>query len=238
MLKIENLEIKYGENKIFQNFNLEIEEQQMLGVLASSGSGKTTLINAMIGLKKFNGNVTIDNQKVPNKKIYDIIGVMPQETALYEQISGLDNYLFFMKLAKLNLPKNEINEVFKKYGLLDSKDKKVFHYSGGMKRKLSLIIGLMKKPKYLFLDEPTVGIDPLQKEEFWNYFKELREAGSTLIITTHVMEEAGRCDKLLFLRKGEILAYDSINKIKEKSLSGDLNQVFIDLINQGGKNGS
>ncbi len=230
MIEIKNVKIKINKKIIFDNLNLEIEAGKITGIIAPSGTGKTTLFNAMMGLQELDsGRIFYDQNELKRQKMYREIAYMPQEGGVYGDLTGKENIKFFAKLANVKLSNQEIIQLFKDFSLADAINKKVNQYSGGMKKKLSLMISLIGESKYFFLDEPTVGIDPVQKEEFWQKLTKLRNEGKTIIVTTHVMDEASRCDSLIFIRNGQIIANDKQEEILKQVNAKDLNEAFIKL---------
>ncbi len=184
----------------------------------------------MMGLQKIkNGKILYDNQELNSRKMYQNIAYMPQEGGLYSDLTGKDNVKFFAKLEKVSLSNLQIKELFIQFDLQAAMNKKVSAYSSGMRKKLGLMITILGDSEYFFLDEPTVGIDPVQKQEFWKKLKRLRANGKTIIVTTHVMDEASRCDHLIFLRDGQIIANDSKANILKMVDAQDLNEAFIKL---------
>lgn len=230
MIQVKNLDIKLGKKKLFTNLNTTIQDGLITGIIGPSGAGKTTLFNSIMGLQKITlGNIYFDNKELTSKNMYDDISYMPQEGGLYEDLTGVDNLNFFSRLNKIKLTDKQIEENFNEFDLLYAKDRKVSAYSGGMKRKLGLMISLLTNGKYFFLDEPTVGIDPVQKEEFWKKLYKLKDSGKTIIVTTHIIDEAARCDRLIFIRDGKIIADDAKENILKLVNTNDLNEAFIKL---------
>jgi ABC-2 type transport system ATP-binding protein len=154
---------------------------------------------------------------------------MAQSDALYEDLSALDNLLFFASLYNLKgkVAKIRAEEVLKLTHLSEDKKKLVRNFSGGMKRRLSLAISLIHEPELLILDEPTVGIDPVLRKEFWGKFNELKREGCTIIITTHVMDEADKCDRLAMIRNGKITALASPEELKVMSKESTIEGAFL-----------
>ncbi len=234
MIKIEDATIAYNKEKpIFNKLNLELKKGKIIGLIAPSGSGNTTLLNAIVGLKQLEtGNVYIDEIDVKlNKHIYKC-GFMPQEYGLYSELTGLQNFNFFRKLLKVKMNKQQINDYFNDFGLIDGMDRLVSDFSGGMKRKLSLMITLLPNPEYLFLDEPTVGIDPIYKELIWDKFRQMADDNKLLLVTTHIMDEAKKCDQLIILDHGEILIDGTYEEILEQVKTDDLETAVIKLIKE------
>ena len=230
VIKIENFKQQFGKFIVLQNINLNVEKGEILGLLGPSGSGKTTLIKSIVGMSEpTNGSICVLGTKMPSLAVVSKIGYMAQSDALYEDLTALDNILFFASLygMKGKLLKQRTNEVLELV-LLQSEGKKLIkNFSGGMKRRLSLAIALVHKPEILILDEPTVGIDPVLRLQFWKEFERLRKEGVTIIITTHVMDEAEHCDRLALIRNGGIIAIGTPDELKEKSGANTVEGAFL-----------
>lgn len=230
VIKISNLEVKYDKSTILKNINLNIKKGEILGLLGPSGSGKTTLIKTIIGMKRAHkGYVEVLGHNMPSLKVITELGYMAQSDALYEDLSAMDNLLFFAELYKLRgkPAKNRALELLSLMDLGKDANKAVKKYSGGMKRRLSLAIALIHSPQILILDEPTVGIDPVLRNSFWHEFIKIKEQGGTIIITTHVMDEAYRCDRLSLIREGEIIAEGSPEELINSSNSSNIEEAFL-----------
>lgn len=230
VVKISALEVKYDKNVILKNINLEIKKGEIIGFLGPSGSGKTTLVKAIIGMKAASkGKLQLLGETMPSLKVIPKIGYMAQSDALYEDLSAIDNLLFFGELYNLKgkAAKERAMEVLTLVNLQEDYKKAVRNFSGGMKRRLSLAIALMHKPEVLILDEPTVGIDPVLRKKFWDEFHRIKEAGGTIIVTTHVMDEAYRCDRLSLIREGEIIAEGAVDEIISGSGGSNIEEAFL-----------
>ncbi|MRH43698.1 ATP-binding cassette domain-containing protein [Aquibacillus halophilus] len=215
---------------VLTSINLEINEGEIYGLLGPSGSGKTTLVKTIVGtLKPSSGTVYVQDVEMPSLKKLQDIGYMAQADALYSELTAKENLAFFAKLY--GIPRhsisNRIDEVLSQVDLLESKNKLADKFSGGMKRRLSLAIALLHKPKILILDEPTVGIDPILRNKVWNHFYEMKQQGISIIITTHVMDEAEKCDQLALLRDGKIMASGSPSKLKKQTNTSSIEQSFL-----------
>ncbi|MGF3105609.1 ABC transporter ATP-binding protein [Rossellomorea sp. DUT-2] len=230
IIQLNGLSKSFGSQEVLKNVSLNIPKGDIYGLLGPSGSGKTTLIKLMIGLETpSTGSVTFKGNKLKAKDLYPTIGYMAQSDALYDELTAKENLSFMASLYGLKKPKRneQIEKVMTTVDLLDHLYKPVHQYSGGMKRRLSLAIALLHDPEVLFLDEPTVGIDPVLRKEIWESFHRLKEEGRTLIITTHVMDEAERCDRLGLLQHGEIISSDTPDAIKETYGVTSIEEVFL-----------
>ncbi len=232
---ISNLTVKFGEITAVDKLNLEVKKGELFGLLGPNGAGKTTTINVLCGLlKPTEGSATVggyDVQKEP-RKVKELIGVCTQETAVYPFLTGRENIELFGNLYAV--PKRKLKEstedLLEKMGLMEEADKRVGRYSGGMKRRVNLAIALVHDPEIAFLDEPTVGMDPQSRQAVWNFIRELKDRGKTIVLTTHYMEEADHlCDRVGIIDRGSVMALDSPKGLKERFKAKDLEEAFIQL---------
>jgi ABC-2 type transport system ATP-binding protein len=220
----------FGKKEVLHNVNLSIEPGQIYGLIGPSGSGKTTLVKIIVGMDRpSKGDVQVLNTKVPNLHLLQKIGYMAQADALYTDLTGEENLAFFASLFKL---RKEVQKVRIAYAanlvnLTADLKKKVQDYSGGMKRRLSLAVALIQDPQVLVLDEPTVGIDPELRLSIWTEIQRLKHAGKTILVTTHVMDEADKCDYLAMVRDGEIITSGSPQELKKQYGIATLEEVFL-----------
>ncbi|MGL6108230.1 ABC transporter ATP-binding protein [Romboutsia sp.] len=231
-ISIENVSKEYKKQKVLKNVSFSIKEGEIFGLLGPSGAGKTTLIRLIMGMESPNeGTINIMTQKVPNLKIIEQIGYTAQSDALYTDLSAEENIKFYCQLYKLpkKLWKEKIYEVLKVVNLNEDSKKIVSNFSGGMKRRLSLAISLIHNPKILILDEPTVGMDPILRQQIWNEFESLKNAGVTILITTHVMDEAEKCDRLAMLRNGNCISVGNPKDLIKDLNCNSLEEVFLKL---------
>jgi ABC-2 type transport system ATP-binding protein len=217
-----------GKRSILSNLNFEIQKGEIVGLIGPSGSGKTTLIKTLIGLQQpTEGEVKVLGHKQPTLAISKEIGYMAQSDALYEDLSARGNLVYFGKLYGLRkeVLSERIQYVLEFVNLHQDANRPVRNFSGGMKRRLSLAIALIHQPSLLLLDEPTVGIDPVLKQLFWKEFETLRDNGVTLLITTHIMDEAKRCDRLLLIQNGQLVESGSPAQLKQRY--GSIENAFL-----------
>ncbi|MDY0394190.1 ABC transporter ATP-binding protein [Virgibacillus halophilus] len=220
----------FKHQEVLKDISLEIPEGQIFGLLGPSGSGKTTLIKIMLGLlKPSDGTAVIEDTVMPSLKQMRSIGYMAQSDALYSELTARENLLFFASIygIRKSRRKRRVEDIAKMVDLTDHLDKKLAAFSGGMLRRMSLAAALMHYPKLLVLDEPTVGIDPVLRASIWKDLKNLQNQGTTIIITTHVMDEAEKCDCLAMLRNGRIIAQGSPAELQEASKSSTLEEAFL-----------
>lgn len=229
-ISIRNVSKQFGKQEVLKNINLEINEGEIFGLLGPSGAGKSTLVKELVGLDlPTSGENYIFEEKMPSLKLMERIGYMAQADALYEDLSANENLQFFASLygKKGKLQKQRINEVLEIVNLSDHLHKVVKNYSGGMKRRLSLAIALLHDPEMLILDEPTVGIDPVLRKSIWETFYQLNQKGTTIIVTTHVMDEAEKCDRLGLMRDGKLIAVGTPEDLKKETNSEKLEDAFL-----------
>jgi len=229
-VSIRHVSKSFKKHHVLQDINLEIFEGEIFGLLGPSGAGKTTLVKQLAGLDTpTSGENYLFQEKMPTLALIEQIGYMAQSDALYEDLSAKENLQFFSELYGLKGDKQVklINEVVELVQLSNDVTKLVSNYSGGMKRRLSLAIALLHEPKILLLDEPTVGIDPVLRKVIWEAFSRLKEQGKTLIITTHVMDEADKCDRLGLIRDGRLIAVGTPSELKEQTNSATIEEAFL-----------
>jgi ABC-2 type transport system ATP-binding protein len=220
----------FGKQQVLKDVNLDIYCGEIFGLLGPSGAGKSTLVKQLVGLDSpTEGNNFIFQTKMPSLPIIEKIGYMAQSDALYGELSAKENLEFFASLYGLKGKhlQERILDVMRIVDLTEDLHKLVSNYSGGMKRRLSLAISLLHEPKLLILDEPTVGIDPVLRKNIWNSFNELKQNGTTIVVTTHVMDEAEKCDRLGMIREGRLIAVGTPNELKEKTASDTIEAAFL-----------
>lgn len=238
IIQIQSLSKKYKDADAFSlnDLTLTIKQGQIFGLLGPNGAGKTTLISMLCGLiKPTSGSFTINNLMYADNalEIKKTIGVVPQEYALYPTLTARENLLYFgsmygLKGAEL---KKKVNESLDFLGLLKFADKRVETFSGGMKRRVNLIAGILHNPKVLFLDEPTVGVDVQSKNAIIDYLKQLNASGTTIIYTSHHLSEAeDLCTDIAIIDRGTIYAQGTPKDLISKTSNArDLEDVFIAL---------
>ena len=230
-VKIEHVSKRFGSKAILDDISLTIEKGTIYGLIGPSGAGKTTLVKLIVGMDVSDtGSISVFNQSVPNFDLLQRIGYMAQADALYIDLTGKENLAFFASLYGMSKEeqRKRMDYTAELVGLTDQLSKKVNAYSGGMKRRLSLAIALIQDPDILILDEPTVGMDPALRLSIWNELLRLKnEEGKTILVTTHVMDEAERCDVLAMVREGRILANGSPTELKKSYNASTLDEVFL-----------
>lgn len=216
-IDIKNLSFNYGSLKVVDGLSLQVPRGISFGLLGSNGSGKTTLIRLMVGLLKPSTGVIRCLGATPSPSLARSIGYMPQLPSLYSELTVEQNIDFFAHIYGLRDRRERsqrVSEVIKIIDLWPKRKTSVAKLSGGMKQRVSLGCAIVHNPPLMFLDEPTVGLDPDVRAHFWNFFNSLTDSGTTIVITSHTMDDAAHCRKLAFLRQGRIIAQGSPDELK------------------------
>jgi ABC-2 type transport system ATP-binding protein len=212
----------YGKIRALRSVDLQIPKGKIYGLIGSNGSGKTTLIKAIVGaIKPSLGDISVFGMNPQKDKweIRKLIGYMPQTHSLFESLNVRDNITFFGKAYNLDNLNKKVDEIIKFTELKERENDPIYTFSGGMKKRVSLACALIHKPKLLLLDEPTAAVDPHLKRRSWELFRELASSGTTLLISTHLMDEALLCDNITILNKGKVILTDTPDEILKKGKS-------------------
>ena len=224
-IETKDLHMTYGRGKstvkALRGVDFKLKNGENYCLLGPNGAGKTTLIRCILGLLKGEGDINVLGYEMPNerKKIISKIGYMPQTVSLYPDLSVKESLHFFGKIFGINnrqIRDKSVKKILDLFLLRKWKNTRVDNLSGGMKRRLSLACTLIHEPMLLILDEPTVGIDPTLRINFWNHFKDLNERGTTIITTTHVMDEAEKSKLIGFMRDGKLIAEGTYHALRKK----------------------
>ncbi len=225
-IAIDKLTFNYGKLRVIDDLSLEIMVGTSFGLLGPNGSGKTTLIRLLVGLlKPAVGSIRCLGE-APSPANAGSRGYMPQLPALYTELSVEQNIDFFARIYGLRNKKQRkqrVDEVIKLVDLWDKRKTPVMKLSGGMKQRVSLGCAIVHQPPLIFLDEPTVGLDPDVRVNFWEYFQSLTQSGSTIIVSSHTMDDAAHCQKLVFLRQGKIIALGTPQELRLATGRADTN---------------
>ncbi len=225
---------KDGAIKAVNELNLKIGKGEIYALIGANGSGKTTTINMLTGsLFPTSGSIKVLDYEIPKKRriVASQIGVAPQEYALYSDLTVQQNIWFFAKLygMKPNQFDKRLNELLPILKLEDRVKTTVYNLSGGMKRRVSIACALVHEPKIVFFDEATVGIDPVLRAFFWEYFRSLGDAGLTIVITSHVMDEAERANRIGLMRAGKLIEEGTPQEIETRNSAASIEEVFLKL---------
>ena len=217
-IKVDNLSFNYKNIKAVDQLSLEVPRGISFGVLGPNGSGKTTLIRLLVGLLRPQSGTIRTLGRPPSRQMSRHMGYMPQLASLYAELSIAQNVDFFARIYGLMdkaKRRKQVDEAIKLVELWSRRRDSVQKLSGGMKQRVSLACAIVHRPPLLFLDEPTVGVDPKLRVTFWEYFERLTRRGVTIIISSHTMDDAAHCDRLAFLRGGRIIAQGTPSELRE-----------------------
>jgi ABC-2 type transport system ATP-binding protein len=208
-ISVNDVSFRYKNIKAVDRLSLEVPQGISFGVLGPNGSGKTTLIRLLVGLLRPESGTILTLGQPPSRKIARNIGYMPQLASLYAELSIAQNVDFFARIygVRDRAKRHQwVEEAIRLVGLWPRRRDSIYNLSGGMKQRVSLACAMVHRPPLLFLDEPTVGVDPKLRVTFWEYFQNLNKQGVTIVISSHTMDDAAHCDRLAFLREGKIIA--------------------------------
>ncbi len=229
---VDDLHVTRGGRHVLSGLACSMTRGQITGLLGPSGCGKSTLIRSIVGVQKVaSGTVTVLGAAAGSAGLRHRVGYVTQAPSVYANLSVTDNVAFFARV--LNAPRAEVIEVIDRVGLREHRDALAGNLSGGQLSRASLAVALLGNPPVLLLDEPTVGLDPVLRVDLWEMFRRLAEEGSTLLISSHVMDEAVLCDQLLLMRNGDILASDTPEGLCASTGSANVGDAFLHLVRAG-----
>jgi ABC-2 type transport system ATP-binding protein len=228
-IEVRDLVIVRGKRKVLHGLTCTIPTGSVTGLLGPSGSGKTTLMRALVGVQVVrSGEVTVLGEPAGSPGLRNRVGYVTQAPSVYEDLTVRENARHFAALYGMSA--READAAIADVGLTDAAGQLVRDLSGGQRGRASLACALVGAPELLVLDEPTVGLDPVLRVELWERFHALAAVGTTLIVSSHVMDEAGRCDRLLLLRDGDLLADSTPAQLRADGRSDDLEEAFLTLV--------
>jgi ABC-2 type transport system ATP-binding protein len=224
---VANVSKSFGAVKALDGVTLRVKQGEIYGLLGPNGAGKTTLIRMLVGLiAPDGGTVTVLGRRIPDVDVLQRIGYMTQVAALYPGLSVEENVQFF---AAINGAEGGVDDALKLVELDQRRKSVVATLSGGMRQRCSLACALVHKPQLLLLDEPTVGVDPQLRVQFWEEFRRMAAAGTTIIVSSHVMDEAERCQRLGLVQYGKLLAEGSPDEVRAQAGTPNLEEAFLRL---------
>jgi len=227
-IKAQKLTVQRAKSEVLHNLDMTIQSGTITGLIGPSGSGKTTLMRAIVGVQKYKGELSVLDSPAGSASLRPRIGYVTQSPAVYDDLTVRQNIHYFARVAGVAL--READAVITAVQLEDRQSQLVRSLSGGQRARVSLAVALLGNPDMLVLDEPTVGLDPILRNELWDQFAELARQGKTLVVSSHVMDEAERCSELALIRDGRLLWNDSRQKLLEKTKTGSVGDAFIAMI--------
>ena len=230
-IEVRSLRVVRGPRVVLDDFNLAVDRGTLTGLLGPSGSGKSTLMRAIVGVQQIAaGTVQVLGMPAGSEPVRSRVGYLTQAPSVYKDLTVRQNLRYFA--AVLGADPDAVQRAIDQVDLGSHAEDLVARLSGGELSRVSLAAALLGEPEVLVLDEPTVGLDPVLRRDLWNLFNDLATAGVTLLVSSHVMDEAERCGRLLLLRDGELLADDSPSGLLEHTRTHDTEQAFLQLIDQ------
>ena len=232
-IDVADLVVERGRKPVLHGVTVRIRRGAITGLLGPSGSGKTTLMRAIMGVQVIrSGRVTVLGHPAGSPPLRRMIGYLTQSPSVYEDLTVRENVRYFASLHGLGA--GRADETIREVGLAGEAGQLVMTLSGGQHSRASLACALVHRPEVLVLDEPTVGQDPVLRDDLWQRFRRLADAGTTLLVSSHVMDEANRCDRLLLIREGAIIADDTPAAVKSAAGTDDLDAAFLRLVREYG----
>jgi len=226
-VEVEGVAKRFGKQPALDGVSLRIRRGEVYGLLGPNGAGKTTLIRSLVGLvAPEQGTVTVLGRRMPQLAVLARVGYMTQQAALYPDLSAEENVRFF---GAIHGRENGVREALEFVELWDRRTSVVSTLSGGMRTRCSLACALVHKPDLLLLDEPTVGVDPQLRVQLWDGFRKMAAGGTAIVVSSHVMDEAERCDRLGLIRFGKLLAEGTVAEIKSRAGVDRLEDAFLKL---------
>jgi ABC-2 type transport system ATP-binding protein len=225
---VRDLRVRRGGTLVLPGISLEVRGGIVTGMLGPSGSGKTTLMRAIVGVQVVeSGTTNVLGLAAGSPELRRRVGYVTQEPSVYADLSVRENLRYFARIA--DVPPGRVDEALATVDLGPQADQLVHTLSGGERSRVSLATALLGRPEVLVLDEPTVGLDPVLRRDLWRTFHDLAATGVTLLVSSHVMDEATRCDDLLLLREGRVVAQGAPNDLLRRSRADDLETAFLTL---------
>lgn len=236
-VQIRGLTVKRGRNLVLDRLDLRLRAGMVTGLLGPSGCGKTTLMRSIVGVQRVAaGQVSVLGRSAGSAPLRREVGYVTQAASVYNDLSVGENLRYFA--AVLGTDRADVARVIDTVGMGHKERAMVADLSGGERSRVSLAVALLGAPKLLVLDEPTVGLDPVLRRELWNLFADLAAKGTTLLVSSHVMDEAARCDRLLLMRQGAILADATLPDLYRQTGTGDVEAAFLTLIDRAERAGA
>jgi ABC-2 type transport system ATP-binding protein len=228
-IELKNVTVHLEKDLVLDDVVLDIPQGKVTGLLGPSGAGKTTLMRVIVGLQRpKKGSVKILGKPAGSAELRAWVGYVTQAPSVYADLTVAENLRYFG--AMVNVGKPRVDEIMALVRLQDYAGRLAGRLSGGQRARVSLAVALLGSPKLLVLDEPTVGLDPVLRQELWSQFHDLAKSGVTLLVSSHVMDEAKRCDNLVLLREGKVLAAGSPAKLMDQTDTHDVEAAFLRLV--------
>jgi ABC-2 type transport system ATP-binding protein len=230
VIEVRDLVVVRGEREVLPGISLDVAPG-VTGLLGPSGCGKTTLMRSIVGAQQVrSGTVEVLGQPAGTAPLRTRIGYVTQSASVYDDLTVGENLAFFARV--LGVDRASVDEAVEAVALTDHRDQVVGKLSGGQRSRASLAVALLGNPDLLVLDEPTVGLDPVLRRDLWNLFHRIADLGAAVLVSSHVMDEAERCHRLLLMREGRIIADGSPEEIRQRTGAPDIEQAFLHLVEE------
>ena len=230
-IEVRGLVVRRGRNEVLHDLSADVPTGSVVGLLGPSGSGKTTLMRAMVGAQRVaSGSVTVLGSPAGSPELRRRVGYLTQDPSVYNDLTVAQNLRYFGRV--MGAPADDAARVMEEVGLTPQARQLVGDLSGGQRSRASLAVALLGRPELLVLDEPTVGLDPVLRRDLWDLFRSLAGRGTSLIVSSHVMDEARRCDTILLLRDGRVLAHLTPTELLERTGTTDADDAFLSIVTE------
>ena len=234
VVEVRDLVVQRGRVTALRGLSFATSPGEVTGLLGPSGCGKSTLMRAVVGVQIVtSGTVEVLGLPAGDPRLRDRVGYVTQAPSVYDDLTVTENLRFFARV--LGVPRSEVDRCVEAVDLGSCRDQVVNRLSGGQRSRVSLAVALLGSPELLVLDEPTVGLDPVLRRDLWAMFHELADAGTAVLVSSHVMDEAERCDRLLLMRDGALLAQDTPDGLLEHTASEDVEAAFLSIVDRAGE---
>jgi ABC-2 type transport system ATP-binding protein len=228
-VEVSNLVVVRGQREVLRGLDFTIPSGVVTGLLGPSGCGKSTLMRSLVGVQKLrSGSVRIFGEEAGTATLRDRVGYVTQAASVYDDLTVAENLAFFARV--LGVPRDHVDRCIDDVDLRSHADQVVRNLSGGQRSRASLAVALLGRPELLVLDEPTVGLDPVLRRDLWALFHRIADAGAAVFVSSHVMDEAERCEQLMLMREGEIIAHDSPQAIMDRTGAGNIEEAFLKIV--------
>ena len=228
-VSVHSLRVTRGGHEILRDLDFDVAKCQVTGLLGPSGCGKTTLMRSIVGVQRISGGtVEVLGKPAGDASLRDRIGYVTQDASVYDDLTVTENLRFFARI--LGAPLSRVEECIDTVDLRPQRSQVISKLSGGQKSRVSLAVALLDEPDLLVLDEPTVGLDPVLRAELWATFHRLADGGAAVLVSSHVMDEASRCERLLLMREGRLIADDTPQGLLAATATDDIEQAFLSIV--------
>jgi ABC-2 type transport system ATP-binding protein len=231
-IEVSDLVVRRGDVDVIPSLSVTVAAGEITGLLGPSGCGKTTLMRSIVGVQRVSGGtISVLGLPAGSATLRGRVAYMTQTPSVYSDLSVSENLRFFASVVRAET--GAVDQALKTVDLIDAADSRVDRLSGGQRSRVSLAVALLADPEVLILDEPTVGLDPVLRRQLWGTFGELAQRGCTIVISSHVMDEASRCDRLLLMRAGRLIADDLPADLLARTQTADVESAFLALVAAG-----